>query len=256
MRETNVYAHFAFGYNYFLLRNQTPGPIVRGQRSLESGIRDFLTKLGELKLPVTMRAAGEIEALVRRLDTYADDAVVDAGLAKEVRSAFERIDATLDAELQLCRAFVLTPRRSNLDHLLSTPEALFAPGVFLKLSDLGRFDFRSACRAIAFGLSTGAAFHLMRAVEGTLRQFYCAHVKRDRVPKLMWFEMVDHLRKRKGKGSASKALLDALDNIRVNFRNPTQHPDARYDIEAAQDLLFVCIDVLNRMALGLPARPA
>src|ERR1019366_1994521 len=201
MRETNVYAHFAFGYNYFLLRNQTPGPIVRGQRSLESGIRDFLTKLGELKL---------------------------------------------------CRAFVLTPRRSNLDHLLSTPEALFAPGVFLKLSDLGRFDFRSACRAIAFGLSTGAAFHLMRAVEGTLRQFYCAHVKRDRVPKLMWFEMVDNLRKRKGKGSASKALLDALDNIRVNFRNPTQHPDARYDIEAAQDLLFGCRDVLNRMALGLP----
>jgi hypothetical protein len=43
-------------------------------------------------------------------------------------------------------------------------------------------------------------------------------------------------------------MLDHLDHIHVNFRNPTQHREARYDLEEAQDLLSLSIDALNRMA--------
>jgi hypothetical protein len=32
------------------------------------------------------------------------------------------------------------------------------------------------------------------------------------------------------------ALLDNLDGLRRNFRNPTQHPEKVYDIHEAQDL--------------------
>jgi hypothetical protein len=38
-----------------------------------------------------------------------------------------------------------------------------------------------------------------------------------------------------------------LDNIRVSFRNPTQHPEAIYDIHEVQDLWSICVDVINRM---------
>ena len=61
----------------------------------------------------------------------------------------------------------------------------------------------------------------------------------------MWGDIVSDLRKQKR--PPSKPLMDNLDNIRVNFRNPTQHPDARYDLDEAQDLLAVCIEVVNRM---------
>ncbi|MCH8069815.1 MAG: hypothetical protein IID16_11195, partial [Candidatus Marinimicrobia bacterium] len=42
-------------------------------------------------------------------------------------------------------------------------------------------------------------------------------------------------------------LLDTLDRIRINFRNPTSHPDKIYDIEEAQDLFGLCVDAINRM---------
>ncbi len=202
-----------------------------------------------LNLPVTTQASRELERVVSKLANYKPSALVNQALADEVQAIIERIDPTLDAELQLCRSFLLTPCRTNLEHLLKMPQELLAPGVFQGLPALVQFDFREAGRCIAFGLATAAAFHLMRTIEGLLREFYCFHVKRDRVKKLMWFDMIDHLRKRPK--SSAKALLDNLDNIRTNFRNPTQHPDARYDLETAQDLLFLSMDVLNRMAKGM-----
>ena len=92
----------------------------------------------------------------------------------------------------------------------------------------------------------------MRCVEGTLRAYYCSIVRKGRVAKLMWFEMLAHLSKRRD--APPKPVRDNLDNIRSNFRNPTQHPDARYDIDEAQDLLAVSIDAINRMARDMKAR--
>lgn len=58
--------------------------------------------------------------------------------------------------------------------------------------------------------------------------------------------MVEQLRKKCSK-RPPRELLDALDRIRENFRNPTNHPDKIYDIEEVQDLFGLCLDVINRM---------
>jgi hypothetical protein len=42
-------------------------------------------------------------------------------------------------------------------------------------------------------------------------------------------------------------LLDTLDNIRTNFRNPTNHPEKIFEIDKVQDLIFLCVDSINRM---------
>ena len=42
----------------------------------------------------------------------------------------------------------------------------------------------------------------------------------------------------------------ALDHIRSNFRNPTDHPEKIYDIEEVQDLLNVRCDAISRMVTG------
>jgi hypothetical protein len=61
----------------------------------------------------------------------------------------------------------------------------------------------------------------------------------------MWGPMVNQMRSRSK--PPPSALLDELDNMRINYRNPTQHPDAIYDIHRAQDLLGVSIAVVNQM---------
>jgi hypothetical protein len=186
------------------------------------------------------------------LEKLPKDAKVDEILAERVKVAIDKIDNTLDSELKLRSSFIITPKRYALEYLLKSPQSLFGVAVFDKLPQICQFDFQQACRCIAFSLPTSSAFHLMRGIEGVLRYFYCSIVKQGRVKSLMWGEVVQHLRRRRD--SPPKPLLDSLDNIRTNFRNPTQHPEARYDMDGAQDLLSVSIDAVNRMIKDLEKR--
>ena len=98
----------------------------------------------------------------------------------------------------------------SLEHLLDVPADLLGNGVFVGMPDICKYDFTEACKCIAFDRPTAAAFHLMRCVEGHLRAYYCAIVRRGRVDKLMWFDVVAHLKKRRD--APPKALLDNLDD--------------------------------------------
>jgi hypothetical protein len=254
MLETDIFTYFAFGYNYNLLRNSAIGWQIKGEDSIEFHLKEFFDRLNALNLQVTKKAASDLFRIYTEVLEMkgGETEVVDSEFAKRISSACQKFDATLDAELQLRAAFIVTPKRFDLANLLETPEKLLGEEARARLSSIARFDFASACKAIAFALPTAAAFHLMRCVEAMFRDYYCHIIKRNRVKGLMWNNMLTHLRKRQD--TPPKALLDHLDNIRTNFRNPTQHPDARFELEEAQDLLSVSIDALNRMARDLARR--
>jgi hypothetical protein len=256
MRETDIYTYFRFGYNYYYLQNDSEGIAFHGpdSNSLIVLIDEFLATLKELDLQVTQNVAVDLRNIRLKINSLPKDAKVDKVLANEVEEATQKLDATLDAELQLRSAFIVTPKRLQLDHLLRVPQSLFGPALFESLPAISQFDFREAGRCVAFGLATAAAFHIMRGTEGVLRHYYCTIVKRDRLRVLLWGPMVDHLRKRRN--PPPKGLTDNLDNIRANFRNPTQHPDSRYDMEEAQDLFSLSIDAINRMVRDLSKRGA
>lgn len=252
MQRTDIFKYFSFGYNYFILHWKSEGRQIHGDDSLESSLDEFFDYLTELELRVTDQAAFSLHDIRERIKALPADATVDKVLSKEISDAFQRLDATLDSELQLRSAFVVTPKRFDLNYLLDRPTQLLDESTREFLPLICRFDFGSACRCIAFGLPTAAAFHSMRCIEGLLRHYYCSLVKRDRIDPLLWGPMLEHLRKRRN--SPPKPLLDHLDNIRANFRNPTQHPDARYVMDEAQDLLSLTIDALNRMARDFNTR--
>lgn len=252
MQGTPIYQYFQFGYNYKILRHHMQGRNIRGaENSLESSIKEFLAVLSDLNLLVTEAAARGLQELLAEVQGMPEGAVVDRLLAERVTEAVDKLDTTLDAELTQREAFVVTPKRFDVEMLLRGPRKLLAPNTAEKMPAMARFDFASACRCIAFGLPTAAAFHLMRGVEGMLREYYCAVVKRNRCEPMNWGPMIQHLRKRRAPPPAT--MLDHLDHLRTNFRNPTQHPDARYDAEEAQDLLAVAVDTLNRLARAMPA---
>ena len=126
---------------------------------------------------------------------------------------------------------------------------LMSPGVFISLPEVAQHDSQECGRCIVFERPTAAAFHILRGTEAALRMFYLSIVKRNRLSRLMWHDMLVALRKRRNLPLSE--LLDNLDNIRKSFRNPTQHPDKIYDIEEVQDLFGLCIDVVNRMVAYL-----
>ena len=46
-------------------------------------------------------------------------------------------------------------------------------------------------------------------------------------------------------------LLTRLNYIKDNYRNPTAHPELFYTFDTAQDLISLCIDVINAMGNDL-----
>lgn len=253
MRKTGIYTYFAFGYDYYILKDGCPGRRARGgDDSLDGMITQFFEWLAELHLPVTQNAAEPLTDIQAELQKLPLNATVDGSLAKRVQQACQRLDGSLNSELELRYAYVVTPKRFDLEHLLDSPQQLLATSTWEQLPPLVKFDFSQAARCIAFGVPTAAVFHLMRSVEGMLRHYYCSIVKRGRIEPLLWNGIITQLRAKRG--GPPRALLDHLDNIRVNFRNPTQHPEARYSLDEAQDLMAVAVDALNRMVRDLQSR--
>ena len=171
--------------------------------------------------------------------------------AKDIVANITILESIIFAESRTKSFYILPERRYNTTWLLNEPGKLFRDGVFQKLPDLAQFDIASAGRCILFGEGTAAAFHWLRATEDVLRTYYRLYIRRNRLPNPMWASMVSALRS-KGRNKPAANLLDTLDLVRVTYRNPTQHPEARYDVESAQDLMGFCISVISDMADEIP----
>lgn len=210
-------------------------------------IKSFLETLAEFQLGVTERLAlSKLQPLLKKLEESDPEHTLTSEQALELRSNIGDIRATLEAELAGVGAYTLTPKRIDLKKLLAEVDALFAPETFHQLPEIARFDFAEAGKCIAFERPTAAAFHMLRATEAMLRMYYQKMVRSNRIASQNWGPIVSDLRTR-GRTKKYLALNNQLDNIRDSYRNPTQHPEAIYDIHEVQDLWAICVDVVNRM---------
>jgi hypothetical protein len=218
---------------------------IHGDSYILANIRAVFRKLQDFGLPVTVRAAKELKELEDKFEKMEVTATLTTEQAKSLNKVMSDLQMTLLAETNGIVAYIVTEKRMDINKLLSNAAGLFAPNVFDSIPEVPRSDFDEAGKCIAFGRPTAGAFHILRGTEGVLRWYYCSIVRRDRLSPLLWGPMTNHLRKRRTPPSAE--LLNNLDNIRLSFRNPTQHPEKTYDIQEVQDLFSLCIDVVNRM---------
>lgn len=250
MQKSRIHRYFVFGYNYHLLRrNGLDGVILEdGKRAL----LEFLEYLDELDLQVTKGIAANLIKIVEELKN-SDESHITATQTKKIKETLEKLDPTLDSELSLRYAYILTKKRYPLESLLSTPSELLSKNSVNTLAITTKKDFSAACKSIAFSQPTSAAFHLMRALEAQVKVLYFAFKKTKRLEKPMWGPMTTQLRDKRAPKPSAK-LLAHLDSMRVHFRNPTQHPDAFYTMDEAQDLLNQTIAAINMIAAELPKK--
>jgi hypothetical protein len=233
LRQKGIYNYFVFGFNYGVIKRT--GLQGEPRDVALDYLNEFFEFLAELELQVTERVASDLEDILK---------TIRDGEA-------ERIDASLDAELQLKKAYVLTKKRYPLESLLTEPSALLANGVHDRLSDNAKRDYRLACLQVALNQPTAAAFHLMRMLEEQVKSLYFSFKKTKRLEKPMWGPMTQQLRSKRAPKPSNK-WLDHLDSMRIRFRNPTQHPQAFYSIDEAQDLLNQTIVAVNMIHAEVP----
>jgi len=258
MREQSVANYISFGAVLRFLQDAKTGWQIQGDSWVGANVERFLNELDALGLVVTDNLARS-EGLHAMRDELAEadaDAVLNTAQVQRLQTIIGTVRKTLFAEAREKKAFVTSPKRWDVDKLLTDPRTLFGEGVFDLLDEQARFDFAEATKCLAFERSTAAAFHMMRGTEAVLRSFYCHTVKRGRLSRerQMWGPMVDKLKARSN--PPPTALTENLDAIRKNYRNPTQHPEAIYDIDRAQDLLGLVIPVVNQMVRLMNAQPS
>lgn len=240
-----VAQYYFFGTTMRFLQDAKAGWSIHGERTVLANISWFFYHLDEINLHVTKRASSPLKDFKLKLEET-DENNLSNELANELSKIMNEIRYTLDAEIRGVEAFITSPKRYDVDNLLNNINSLFTPSVFDEFHDIAKIDFIEAGKCVAFERPTAAAFHILRATEANLRHYYETMVKQNRIKSRMWGPIVQDLRN-KTKTKKHIALNNHLDNIRVSFRNPTQHPEALYDIHEVQDLLAVCIDVNNRM---------
>lgn len=247
MKEIEIYKYYAFGFNYNIFKSGLHGKSIT--KALGS-IDEYLEHIKELELHVTNQIIWEIEDIAAELRETDQEETISADLADKIKKIANDADKTLDAELQLKKVLTLTPKRFNLEMLLNDPGKLLAKNTWDKMTVISQDDFKNGTRCIAMNLSTAAAFHLMRCVEEMVKQLYFCFVKQKRMKKPMWGTIVDKLKTKKTP-RLSIELLDQLDMLRKNFRNPTQHPEKFYSTDEAQDLLNSSIVAINMIVQTL-----
>jgi hypothetical protein len=240
-----IFAYIMFGTVLRYLQDARGGWKVHGEYGVEDNLRALFHYLDDFKLPVTIRASGELQEFHDELKSTDADHRLTSEEASRLTKMIDAVRNTLEAEALGNIAFIVTDKRIDVNKLLNSMGSLMAPKVFDSLPEVAKYDFTECGKCIAFERPTAAAFHILRGTEDVLRMFYCALVKRNRVSPLLWGPVVDSLKRKRTPPPIE--LLNNLDNIRRSFRNPTQHPDKVYDIQEVQDLFGLCIDAINRM---------
>jgi len=243
MKSKSIYKYIYFGTALRYLQDAKEGHPIKGDGRILLNLNTFLSCLEEFHLPVTQRAAGELMSFKDEIKKLEGSLTEEQ--ASNLGTIMTDLRKTLFAEASGNIAYIVVDKRIDVNKLLSGVSSLMAPGVFDKLPTIAKYDFEEAGKCIAFERPTAAAFHILRGTESVLRKYYCSIVKRNRVDPLLWGPMVESLKRRR---NPLTTLLNHLDHIREDYRNPTQHPEKIYDIEEVQELFNLCIEAVTRMA--------
>jgi hypothetical protein len=110
------------------------------------------------------------------------------------------------------------------------------------LSKVARYDLDEACLCLAFEQPTAAAFLITRATEDVLRKLYSANIEKPPKGFLDWGLITKQL-----EGKVDNELIESLDYLRNNFRNPVAHPDKIYEQKESERLFHAAINVIQKM---------
>lgn len=241
----NTYVYIQIGLCIRLLRNVTVSQNASTSKKTLETLKANLQR-GNFEVSLSAMTSITYGEMFTKLQAVGDDTRLPPDVVRSLIDQSSILENVVFAEALTKKIYILPSRRFNTEYLLAEPQKLLKEGAYDKLEEIARIDFASSCRCILFGEATAAAFHILRVTESVLKSYYFHHRRQNRISRPMWGPMIDQL-KSKTKNKPPSSLLASLDLIRTAYRNPTQHPEATYEIDSAQDLFGVCLDAIGKM---------
>lgn len=177
---------------------------------------------------------------------------LEAAQVYTIKNNLNRFETVLTAELQTADTYFISQTGIySTPDLIERAERVFPESTRKHIPDHAVKDIRHAGKCLAFDLPTAAAFHMLRATEALIREYYTIVVGHP--PKMQsrnWGRYINHLRKK----NADSKILSALDQIREMHRNPLMHPEDFLSMDEAATLFGVAQGVIVSMAADIEKR--
>lgn len=207
------------------------------QSSLNSLVLDAFIPLG-----VCREAAQALKSAIDAFDeeyfyvTKADgkrevslpsaDAPVVAGWEwRRITVCLERFETIYAAELREAATYYV-PRRGIFwtPALIDSAEETFPEDLRKALSEKAKNEWRAAGRCLAFQLLSASGFHVARAVEAVLEEYFQYFCAKPGVTHRGWHDYIEALRGANGTPKPTEKTITELDQMRDDYRNPIMHP--------------------------------
>lgn len=243
MKPLPLYRYIGFGGILEFLRLARAGRSIHGDGYVLDNINKFIKFIEDSDFIVTKETLYDLKKYKKKLEKTPDNQKLTQDEATELFKIMDKILFVVDAESKTKFVFTISEKRIDVNKLLFEINSLFAEGVFDILPDSIKIDFAECGNCIAFECSTASAFHILRGLEGLLRVLLKKLSPQTNVSQMNWRPLIRELRNLNIPDLS--VLLDNLDRIRANYRNPTNHPEKIYNIEETQDLFNLCVGVVN-----------
>jgi hypothetical protein len=171
------------------------------------------------------------------------------GLVHPIAQAAIRFETILAAELSNSDTYWVSPKATHKTSMLLRSARSILPESILQRVPEAADDFDEAGRCWLFDNYTAVGFHLMRATDAVMRRYYRTTVGVE--PKLKFRNWGAYVKNLRNCPRADQKIVNFLDQIRDNYRNPILHPEQNLTADDAQILFGVCVSVISMMALAI-----
>ncbi len=167
-----------------------------------------------------------------------------------LRAAVTRFENVLSAELQSLDTYFISQKGTHsTPDLIDHAENAFPEDIREDLPAQAIKDIRAAGRCLALDTPTAAGFHILRAIEAVMAEYY--HLVVDKPIPTRMRNWGIYIRKLNKSPKVDKRVTTFLDHIRENYRNPITHPEVILTSNEVEVLLGVATSAIRQMILAI-----
>ena len=204
-----------------------------------------------------VKAGDDLRQIISEIiDQYNQDksAKVDAYSSYRLTSTASRFQTILAAEMQTLDTYHASQKALySTQDLIERAEIVFPETIRSTVPQETINEVRAAGRCLAFELPTASGFHIVRATEAVIRDYYRAIV--GTVPKLKARNWGAYIKFLKQKGADAK-ITTVLEQMKDTYRNPIVHPEDVLEMEDAIILFGMAQGVIVSMMKDIATRRA
>jgi hypothetical protein len=194
-----------------------------------------------------------LQEVIDKYNTEKPD-TLDASFSYRITSAANEFETILAAEMQTLDTYHASQKAlySTRD-LIERAEIVLPETVRAEVPGETITEIQSAGKCLAFELPTACGFHIVRATEAVIREYYRAVV--GTVPKVKARNWGSYIRFLKEKGADAK-IITVLEQVKDTYRNPIVHPEDVLEMEDAIILFGMAQGVIISMMKDIAIRKA